>query len=240
MPESRAKLIGVGLYTRADAARLLDLSPPRVSRWAKGDTYWLTYSPSPMRRRQPPVVKSRLSKLRGGYWLSFLDLMELRVIKALVDQHDLSLQHVRKIGTLASRIFDTPYPFASRRIFTEGDRVFASLTRDADLSEMVELADVKHRQLIAGELFDQYLSAVEFEKKSMLAIRWWPRGRNVPIVLDPRVAFGAPVVEGTGTRTNVIAALARTEKQETAADAFELPYPAVNAAVEFEAQLAAA
>src|SRR5688572_12053359 len=37
-----------------------------------------------------------------------------------------------------------------------------------------------------------------------LVARWWPerkRGSRGPVVVDPRRAFGAPVVAGTGVRT---------------------------------------
>jgi uncharacterized protein (DUF433 family) len=163
--------------------------------------------------------------------------MELRVVKALIDQ-GLSLQHVRRVATLACQLFQTPYPFASRRIFTDGEEVFAALSRDADAS-LIELS-VKHAQLIASPIIGQYLTELDFDPQSALARRWWPLGRNVPVVLDPHVAFGAPVVAGTATRTDVVYGLAVATDVERAADAYRLERDGVEAAVEFEAQLAAA
>ncbi|MFQ5704599.1 MAG: DUF433 domain-containing protein [Gemmatimonadales bacterium] len=232
--------LGVGVYTRADAARLLRLTPSRVGRWSKGYSYWLGYTPEPEQRKQPPVVRRRRPDIGGLYWLSFLELMELRIVRALVVDRGLSLQYVRKLGDLGSRIFDTPYPLASRRIFVEGQRVFASLSRDQDLLQVVELSEKRHGQIMAGDLFEQYLEEVDFDEETSLAERWWPMGRDVPVVLDPRIAFGAPVLAGTRIRTDILTLYTSGNAAATVARAFELTTTQVDAAVDFEAQLARA
>lgn len=238
MPKTGPRLLGVGLYTRADAVRLLKMTPSRITRWVKGYSYWLTYRAEPRLRAQPPVVRVRLPTIDGTIPISFLDLMELRVVKALVDR-GLSLQHVRRVATLASELFQTPYPFASRRIFTDGQAVFASLSRHTDDPRLIELS-TRHEQLIAAPIVEQYLTELDFDPTSSLALRWWPLGKSVPVVLDPRVAFGAPVVAGTATRTDVVAELARTASSQVAADAYRVQSAAVEAALGFESQLARA
>jgi uncharacterized protein (DUF433 family) len=164
--------------------------------------------------------------------------MELRVVKALVDV-GLSLQHIRRVARLASDLFQTPYPFASRRIFTDGHEVFASLSRDLEDPTLIEISS-RHPQLIARPIIADYLTELDFDVQSSLAKRWWPLGRDVPIVLDPQVSFGAPVVAGTATRTEVLVGLARATDVSVAADAFRVQASAASAAVEFESQLAAA
>ncbi|HYU27650.1 MAG TPA: hypothetical protein VEK83_01345 [Gemmatimonadales bacterium] len=238
MPAPRIRLLGVGLYTRADASRLLKMTPSRVARWVRGYSYWLSHPARPERRDQPPVVRGRLPPVAGSVLISFLDLMELRVVKALVDV-GLSLQHVRRVATLASDLFHTPYPFASRKIFTDGHEVFASLTRDSDDPILIEISH-RHSQLIARPIIADYLTELDFDPQSSLARRWWPLGRQIPIVLDPTVSFGAPVVAGTATRTEVVAGLARALDVSAAANAFLVDKSAAIAAVEFESQLAAA
>ena len=223
---------------RADASRLLKMTPSRVVRWVRGYSYWLSHPAQLERRAQPPVVRARLPRIGGSVLISFLDLMELRVVKALVDV-GLSLQHVRRVAGLASELFHTPYPFASRRIFTDGHEVFASLSRDTDDPVLIEISS-RHSQLIARPIITDYLTELDFDPQSSLAKRWWPLGRNVPIVLDPAVSFGAPVVAGTATRTEIIAGLARAIDVSSAANAFLLDESAATAAVEFESQLAVA
>jgi len=238
MAKPRPRLLGVGMYTRADAVRLLKMTPSRVTRWVRGYSYWLAHAARPERRAQPPVVRTRLPRIGGTLLISFLDLMELRVVKALIDQ-GISLQHVRRVAEIASEVFLTPYPFASRRIYTDGVEVFASLSREAGLASLIELSS-RHAQIIAGQVVAQYMMELDFDPQSSLAERWWPLGKNVPVVLDPRVAFGAPVVAGTATRTDIVAALAGALDVAVAADAYRMRPNEVEAAIEFESQLVAA
>ena len=89
-------------------------------------------------------------------------------------------------------------------------------------------------------MFEHFLAEVDFDARTALAERWWPLGRAVPVVLDPRVNFGAPVVAGTGVRTSTVARLARRASAAEAAVAYELELAQAEAAVAFEEQLAAA
>jgi uncharacterized protein (DUF433 family) len=58
--------------------------------------------------------------------------------------------------------------------------------------------------------------------------------------LDPAIAFGAPVVAGTATRTDIVAGLVRVCGPEAAAEAYRINAGAAVAADRFEAELAAA
>ena len=95
-------------------------------------------------------------------------------------------------------------------------------------------------QVIAGPIFERFLDEIEFDDETALAHRWWPLGRKTPIVLDPRIRFGAPVVEGTAVRTSIVASLAETTSVEDAAIAYELDVRQVRAALAFETELRAA
>ena len=95
-------------------------------------------------------------------------------------------------------------------------------------------------QVVAGSVFDQFLHEIEFDPTTALAQRWWPQGREVPIVLDPAVSFGAPVIAGTGIRTSTLARLARTASVRDAAIAYEVDLAQAQAAVAFEQAIAAA
>jgi hypothetical protein len=75
--------LGVGIYSRSEAARLLKMTPSRVTRWIRGYCYSLAYASK--RHAQPPVIRSTSPEVDGAFVLSFLDLMELRDIRVLVD-----------------------------------------------------------------------------------------------------------------------------------------------------------
>ena len=95
-------------------------------------------------------------------------------------------------------------------------------------------------QVVAGPVFDQFLSEIEFDTSTLLAARWWPLGRQVPVVLDPALRFGAPIVAGTGVRTSTLARLARTTTILDVAVAYEIQVAHAQAAVDFERMLSAA
>jgi uncharacterized protein (DUF433 family) len=184
-------------------------------------------------------VKTDLPRLSRTVALSFLELMELRVAKAIVDA-GVSLQQVRAAARLASEQFHTEHPLASRRVFTDGRAIFSAVSDQAHAPNLVRWKRGDIEQIIAGELFEQFLSEIEFDATTSLAFRWWPLGRAVPFVLDPRVAFGAPVVAGTAVRTSVLARLARHTTLQDAAVAYELQLGQAHAACDFESRLAAA
>lgn len=230
--------LGTGIYSRAEAARLLGVTPSRLRRWVNGYSYWSRYWDKPERRRRPPVIDMDLPVIDDAVALSFFELMELRVIKGLVDR-GLSLQSVRQAAALCAREFQTRHPFASRRVYTDGNRVYAALSRE-DVPDVIELTERKRLQVILGQVVQPFLQEIDFDESTQLAYRWWPMGRSVPVVLDPRIAFGSPVLEGTAIRTSVAARTATTEPHEEVAEAFEIDLSRVEAAVEFEAQLAAA
>lgn len=233
--------LGTGIYPRAEAARLLGMTPDRLRRWVGGYTYWLRESAAGgrKRRRQTPVVHSELPAIARATALSFLELMELRVVKAIVDK-GVSLQHVRAAAQLAARRFDTRHPFASRRVFTDGRHIFSAVTDEVHAPNVVRWTAHEIDQVVAGPVFDQFLHEIEFDPTTSLAQRWWPLGREVPVVLDPAISFGAPIVAGTGVRTSVLARLARASSPRDAAVAYEVELAQAEAATEFERVLAAA
>ena len=75
MTQRPVRLLGVGLYTRAEAARLLGLSPARASSWVKGYRY--AWGPPEARRRgeQPAVIKTDIPPIDNTLAISFLELM---------------------------------------------------------------------------------------------------------------------------------------------------------------------
>lgn len=85
-----------------------------------------------------------------------------------------------------------------------------------------------------------YLQQLEFDAEG-LATRWFPNGPHSPIVLDPRRAFGMPIIARTGTPTEAIAALHRSGNSlRTIADWYRIDESEAHAAVAFESALARA
>jgi uncharacterized protein (DUF433 family) len=233
--------LGIGYYSRADAARLLKVSPNRLSRWVRGYTYKLRQDGSELaekRRIDPVVALVNVPPIENVLVLSFVELIELRVIKAFIEK-GLPLQRIRLAAERAVKVFYTAHPFASRRVFTDGQSVFAELSSNDDMPDVIELTRGEHLQIHSGVLMRDYLDEVSFNEDTLLANRWWPLSKRFPIVLDPKLAFGAPVIDGTATRTEVVAAAARVMSMDAVAKMYDLQKRQVEAAVQFEDLLAA-
>lgn len=228
--------LGVGFYTRAEAARLLGVHATTLNRWVMGYTY-RRGAVAPVRR--PALVPPSLPEMRGLVALSFVDLIELRVVKVLIDR-GISLQRIRKARRYAQKHYPVDHPFASRRVYTMDKNVFVEFLSSDEPPDFLELTRRGHLQIQAGGLVEGLLDEVAFDVKRSLAHKWWPLGRAFPVTLDPSIAFGAPVVEGTGVRTDVIAALATRTSVVDAADAYRVGMEPARAALKFERILRAA
>ena len=229
--------LGTGIYSPADAARLLGLDRARVRRWVNGYTYYYRYNKVESRRKQVAVIQPDLPPIGKDVALSFVELMELRVVRTLIEK-GLSLQHIRAVARLAASHFNTRHPFASQRVFTDGKGVFMHAAQEGP--DFVQVQKERIRQIIAGPIFEPWLDEIEFDEQTSLAAKWWPMGKSVPVLLNPRVAFGAPVIEGTRLRTSVVAAKAGVTSAEDVAQRYRIGADAIEAAIRFESQLAAA
>ncbi len=232
--------IGTGFYNLGEAARLLGVEPDRVRRWVAGYTFLLHSRDLGKRRRvQTPVLGTDLPVIDRTRALSFVELMELRVVKAFLER-GVPLQRIRTAAFLARENFGVQHPFASRKVYTAGKTIFAELAADISGNSVVELTKNRFLQIQSGELLASCLDEIEFNESTSMAHRWWPLSRDFPVVLDPAIAFGAPIIAETAVRTSVVAGMARGDSVEVAATSYGLTQAAVSAAVKFEELLAAA
>ena len=232
---------GVGIYTVTDAAQLLGIHTDRVRRWVKGYRYYPHGVAASEGRDRPPVVEMDVPAIGGTAAISFLELMELRIIRDLLQYPGISLQKIRKAGHLAGQALGTSRPWAIRRIFTDGSGIFVALHRGDEISpDVMGLTRSRALQVDAGELVQPFLDEIEFDEQTGLSRQWWPLGKSFPVVLDPKVSFGAPTIKGSRIRTNVITGFARSESSASLAAAYAIPAGHVEAAIHFEGLLAAA
>jgi uncharacterized protein (DUF433 family) len=221
-------LLARGLYSLPGAARLLATSPAQLRRWAFG------YERGG--RRYEAVIHADLEEVAGQRALTFLDLVELMFIKGLRDSGH-SFPRIHEAHGVLSRLLETEHPFALRRAFSDPAGIYTLLEREDHGDLLVELKGAG--QIAMWPTLQRYLKQLEFDVDD-LAERWYPAGPASPVVVDPRVSFGAPVVTGTRIETAAIAELYQGEDSiEEIAWLFDLAPAQVKAAIEFERSLAA-
>jgi uncharacterized protein (DUF433 family) len=134
--------------------------------------------------------------------LSFYNLVEAFVLGGLRRKHKLPLQQLRRDLTTLRRMHpDVAHPLAdldmatfARSIFVDSPRDVVNVSRGGQLGIQSVLANVLQRveKGPAGVRRLYPLTRADVEKSPRL------------VVLDPRIAFGRPVIAGTGIPTAVI------------------------------------
>jgi uncharacterized protein (DUF433 family) len=183
-------------YTIGEAAHYLRIPTPTLRSWVVGRNYPIKGGD----RFFPPVITlpDRTQRL-----LSFTNLVEAHVLDAIRGQHNVRLPKVRKAVSFLQRNFVTRHPLADQRMETNG--------RDLFVRKFGQLINISQDgQLAMRELLDAHLQRIDRDSAG-LAIRLYPftrkRQASEPryVLIDPYVAFGRPVLTGTGIPTAVIA-----------------------------------
>jgi uncharacterized protein (DUF433 family) len=221
-------LIGVGLYSPAEAEALTSIPSRKIQRWLRGHAI--------LGKEYPPLWTSNLEKFDvDSLYLSFLDLVQLRLASAFI-REGLSPQKVRRAIQYGAEIVSSDYPFASARFRTDGKTVILHVLDERGDEKLIDL--FKHGQYLMQKVIEPSLKGLEFEGDT--AARWWPLGRAKGIVIDPKRQFGQPIDDATGVPTSILAHAAKAEGSvDQAAKLFMVPISSVNRAVAFELQLAA-
>lgn len=219
------EVLGNGVYSVVEAARLTRLRTQRVREWFRGrntDT-----------RVFRPVFESDYRVLHDEYAISFLDLIELNIAGKLREA-GISLHYLRKAyNRLRLEVGD--HPFCQREIYVGGKKIF---TRGLDADEAHSVIEAISRQSYFDNIILPFLRRIDYDQQTNLAIRWHIAEM---VVIDPGIRFGKPVIEGIGITTSVL----RESYYANGADAnfvanwFGVDTRYVLAAVAFENSLAA-
>jgi len=228
---STTELLGLGLYSVDEAARILHANPATVRRWVEG--YYHQDSEA-KRQRHRPVVLPELDRFAGHRLLTFANLMELHLIKLFRDA-GVHMRTIRKAAEMAARRFATDHPFAWKRFDTDGKAIFITLSHEDD-REMVQ--DAVTAQRVFEEMVRPFFLKVDDHQNEI--IRYWPLGRQECVVIDPSRAFGQPIDDPSGVPTAVLAEALEVEgNAEFVARAYRVSVDAVLCAARFEGGAAA-
>ncbi len=220
-----------GFYTVSEAARLLQIeNRQRITMWLQGRKDGTSL----------PIIARDYKPVNNIQELSFWDLIEVRFIHHFRRQ-GLSLQYLRKVWGKARQELGSQHPFAlsNFKFMTERKRIFQhAIEEDGDSKTWEILGD----QLEMYEVIENILAqGLTFDPKSHLANMWKPIDNKCPsVIVDPRYAFGHPVITERHIPTSAIYKTWRAEgfNAERVADWFQIAIGEVDAAVEFEARLA--
>jgi uncharacterized protein (DUF433 family) len=213
-------------YTLTEAARYLRLPSATLRSWVLGRAYPTTAGG----REFAPLIRpaSRRPPL-----LSFSNLIEAHVLRSLRTEHAVSVKDVRSALAYAEKRLGIDRLLLRQELCTEKGRVF--LDR---YGELIELS--ASGQLAMRRLLEEHLKRVEWDT-SKFPVRLYPfvspatLGEARPIAIDPRIAFGRPVVVSKGISTAAIAERVDAgESVDSIAEDYELHRSDVEQAVVYE------
>jgi uncharacterized protein (DUF433 family) len=165
--------LGDGIYTVADIAAILQLPAPKVRRWLAA--YWNQYAWTVDR----------------SVAVNFQALVEFYVLYHL-GEAGINTAEVIRAKTALAEWFKTPFPFAQKNVVenirTDQFRIYLELE-----GHIVCLDGTKQLNL---DFIRQFFLKLDFDNAS-IALRFWPRGKEKSIVVDPQRQFGHPVIDKT-------------------------------------------
>jgi len=215
-------------YSAAEASRLVDMKPWTVRRYLQG----YEYDYESWHKMQPPVVKGD-SKFET--YASFLDLIDLLFVKELL-KRGFGLPTLRIALDEARELLGSPH-FCQSAFFTSGSQnISIKLPKDGTIIKLMTGG-----QYVIPSIVASLSNKLDFEEITRygFARRYYPKGLDGQIVIDPEISFGRPVIKGTGIPTTSIydLFLGEGEKYKPVGNWFSLPISKVKAAVQFEHSL---
>jgi uncharacterized protein (DUF433 family) len=206
-------------YTIAEAARFLSMPSPTLRSWFAGIK---GHFKSVIRWEEP-----------RDHRLSFANLVEAHVLRALRTKHGISMPDVRTAIRYVEDREGIDRLLLDPRLRAAAGRLF--LQKYADLIELAPSA-----QHVIEKALEQYLVAVVQDPQGV-PIKLYPwipdplAGPRTSVLIDPRVSFGRPITAIRGITTAVLADQfdAGATIDELAED-YALPAQAIEDALAFE------
>jgi uncharacterized protein (DUF433 family) len=166
------------LYTIAEAAHLAHVSSMTVRRWLYGYR-------TPDRQVRPILGEQEKAPL-----VSFLQLVEI-VVASSFRRNRTKLERIRMAHDFAQEEWGMEFPFASMKLEPLGGHVLHRFDEEKPGTSLATL-DTRLQQWTLPGLVIETLHTFDYELE--LAARWYPIGKTVPIVVDPRFSAGMPTI----------------------------------------------
>lgn len=167
------------LFTPREVSTFLEIPRSTVYHWLNVGS-----------RGGAPLVHHVPAERRGAASVPFAALIEAFVLRALRKELGFTKRQIADTVADVRDTFGTDFALASKRIATDGIDIFI----EHNDGEYARVGD--HQQLIS-EIVGDYLRSITWSPDSEYAARLQLPGfsRDAQVIVDPRFAWGSPVVE---------------------------------------------
>jgi uncharacterized protein (DUF433 family) len=221
----------VPAYSIAEAAHYLQMPTATLRSWVLGRDYPVTKG----KRFFQPVIEIADHKRRK---LSFINLVEAHVLNAIRRYHRIALPKVRIALQYLKREIQVERPLAHQQFETDGVDLF--IRRYGQLMSITQPG-----QYAMAEIIRAYLKLIQRDPTGIpMRLYLFPRRTEnleqpAPIVIDPALSFGRPVLAKTGTQTAILVDRFNAgESVDELAKDYDSPRQAIEEAIRFELQAA--
>jgi len=162
-------------YQIGEAANYAQVAPQTVAAW---------------HRLEAALLKQRDQRSA----LSYMQLIEVAVVAAF-RKAGVPMNRIRTARAWAANELKSEHPFAEYKFKENAKHLYLDSQQIDVGNNTVVQADTGGQlewQSVIGRL-------KEFEYEDHLALRWHVAGEGKPIIIDPRISFGAPAVRGIPT-----------------------------------------
>ena len=204
-------------YRIAESARFAQIPPQTLSRWFNR------------------AIPAHPDKRRKGR-VSYMQLVEAAFVGTFRSL-GAPLSRIRQMRDSLAEAFGTEFPFGVMEFKTHGLDVTIDLCMNG--YSLSGLTVTGHSGKVAWHpCVVERIKQCDYDEQYGMALRWYLRGRSVPILIDPRISSGAPIVQ-SGIATWALAGRFRAgERQESILSDFRHVSTAeFAAALEFEEAL---
>jgi uncharacterized protein (DUF433 family) len=183
-------------YAISEAARYLRIPAGTIRSWVAGRRYQTTQG----NQYFHPLIPTADRKPR---LLSFTNLIEIHVLRAIRKDHKIQLDKVRLALDYLESQLKVTQPLSRKQFRTDGVDLFTE-----HYGTLINAS--KSGQTSLKDALNAHLERIEPDDNG-LAIKLYPFTRsqeeNNPriVVIDPRIAFGRLIIVGTGIPTHIIA-----------------------------------
>lgn len=187
--------VDLPLYSIPDAAHHIRVPVDTIRSWVSGRSY-PTNSGS---RLFAPVVERPEG---GGGLLSFRNLVELWVLRAIRNDHQIPLPRVRRAVAYLRDAYGLAHPLADQVMHTDGASLFID-----QFGQLINIGE--SGQLAMKKILEIYLERIDRDSEGLVR-RLFPFSSDDAIsrrviMIDPAVRFGRPCIAGTGIPTMLVA-----------------------------------
>lgn len=222
------------MYSFREAAKLAGVSTSTVRNWLFGYTRQERITTPLGRRRQARKIDPLFNTMPAdGAMVSFVQLIEIVVAGGFRQSEHVKYPVVRQAYEKAQQEYQLRYPFAHSQLAAIGGHIVEVIHGESYQS--IDTPD----QWTLPDLVENLTAQFDYEED--LASRWHPRGKNNPIVVDPRISAGRPTFRGRGITIDALVWRWKTQGQTIAfiARDFELPSSEVELALQYAEGIAA-